>query len=147
MIYTPMTQRAMRIAYDAHHGQRDKSGAPYIFHPIHLAEQMDDEISCCVALLHDTVEDTDVTLEQLRRAFPAEVVDAVALMTHDPGTDYFDYVRKIRENPIARKVKLADLAHNSDQSRCAGSGISEEKLLRLREKYRRAWEILTKGVE
>ena len=65
MIYTPLTMKAMKIAYDAHHGQVDKSGVPYIFHPCHLAEQMTDEVSTCVALLHDVAEDTDVTLEQL----------------------------------------------------------------------------------
>ena len=70
MIYTELTIKAMNLAYSAHHGQFDKGGVPYIFHPIHLAESMDDEISTCVALLHDTVEDTDVTLEQLAQAFP-----------------------------------------------------------------------------
>lgn len=143
MIYTPLTNEAMRIAYKAHHGQLDKSGAPYIFHPIHLAEQMDDEYSCCVALLHDIVEDTSVTLDDLMAIFPKEVTDAVALMTHQKGTDYFEYVRNIKENPIARKVKLADLAHNSDQSRCVGSDLSEERKAAWRAKYEKATKILT----
>ena len=143
MIYTPLTNQAMRIAYNAHHGQLDYNGIPYIFHPIHLAEQMDDEFSCCVALLHDVVEDTDVTLEDLKAIFPAEVTDAVALMTHDDSTDYFDYVRAIKENPIARKVKLADLAHNSDQSRCVGSDLTEERKEKWRIKYEKATKILT----
>ena len=133
----------MEIAYLAHHGQLDKSGAPYIFHPIHLAEQMDDEYSCCVALLHDTAEDTDVTIDELKTIFPKEVTDAVALMTHQKGTDYFDYVRAIKENPIARKVKLADLAHNSDQSRCVGSDLTEERKAAWRIKYEKATKILT----
>ena len=72
MIYTELTIKAMNLAYSAHHGQFDKGGVPYIFHPIHLAECMDDEISTCVALLHDTVEDTDVTLEQLEKEFPGK---------------------------------------------------------------------------
>ena len=143
MIYTPLTNEAMRIAYNAHHGQLDYNGIPYIFHPIHLAEQMDDEYSCCVALLHDTVEDTDLTLEDLKAIFPKEVTDAVALMTHEKGTDYFDYVRAIKENPIARKVKLADLAHNSDQSRCVGSDLTEERKAAWRIKYEKATKILT----
>lgn len=143
MIYTPLTNKAMRIAYKAHHGQLDYNGIPYIFHPIHLAEAMDDEYSCCVALLHDTVEDTDVTLEELKAVFPKEVTDAVALMTHEKGTDYFDYVRAIKENPIARKVKLADLAHNSDQTRCIGSDLSEERKAAWRAKYEKATKILT----
>ena len=143
MIYTPLTNKAMRIAYKAHHGQLDYNGIPYIFHPIHLAEAMDDEYSCCVALLHDTVEDTDVTLEELKAVFPKEVTDAVALMTHEKGTDYFDYVRAIKENPIARKVKLADLAHNSDQTRCIGSDLSEERKAAWLAKYEKATKILT----
>ena len=143
MIYTPLTQKAMHIAYQAHHGQFDKSGAPYIFHPIHLAETMDDEYSCCVALLHDTVEDTDVTLEDLKQVFPSEITDAVALLTHDDSVDYFDYVRAIKHNPIARKVKLADLAHNSDQSRCIGSNLTEDRLAHWKAKYEKATKILT----
>ena len=143
MIYTELTNKALRIAYAAHHGQRDKCGSPYIFHPIHLAEQMEDEISCCAALLHDTVEDTDITLEQLAREFPQEVIAVLRLLTHEEGTNYFDYVRAIKANPIAVKVKLADLAHNSDQTRCVDSGLSEETLAYFREKYRKAKAILT----
>ena len=143
MIYTPMTNKAMQIAYAAHHGQTDYSGIPYIFHPFHLAEQMDDEYSCCVALLHDTVEDTDVTIEDLCKEFPCEVTDAIKLMTHSDGTDYFEYVRAIKDNPIAKKVKLADLAHNSDQSRCIGCDIPAERLLAWEEKYTKAKQILT----
>ena len=143
MIYTKLTNAAMKLAYRAHHGQMDYSGIPYIFHPIHLAEFMDDEFSCCVALLHDTVEDTDVTLEELKGIFPAEVTDAVALLTHNDDTPYFDYVRAIKANPIARKVKLADLAHNSDRSRCVGSDLTEEKLAAWKAKYEKATKILT----
>ena len=142
MIYTPMTNKAMRIAYKAHHGQLDYNGIPYIFHPIHLAEQMDDEISCCAALLHDVVEDTDVTMAQLCREFPPEVTEVVALLTHDDGSDYFTYVRRIKDHPIARKVKLADLEHNSDQSRCVGSGLTEAQLTYWKEKYAKAKAIL-----
>ena len=142
MIYTPLTIRAMDIAYHAHHGQVDKAGVPYIFHPMHLAEQMEDELTCCVALLHDTVEDTDVTLEQLAAQFPSEVVEAVQLLTHTQGTTYFDYVRKIRTNPIATKVKLADLQHNSDETRFAGMDVSPEKISYLRSKYAKARAIL-----
>lgn len=142
MIYTPLTIRAMNIAYAAHHGQVDKAGVPYIFHPLHLAEQMDDEVSCCAALLHDVVEDTDVTLEQLAAEFPAEVVEAVRLLTHLPDQDYLEYVRAIRENPIAMKVKFADLDHNSDQTRFAGVQVTHERLGYYRDKYAKARAIL-----
>ena len=142
MVYTPLTIKAMNIAYAAHHAQADKAGVPYIFHPLHLAEQMEDEISCCAALLHDTVEDTEVTLAQLAEIFPAEVVEAVRLLTHDPDTDYFDYVRDIRGNPIAMKVKLADLAHNTDETRFAGVAVPKERIGYLRDKYTKAKAIL-----
>lgn len=118
MIYTDLTRKAMQIAYDAHHGAVDSTGVPYIFHPMHLAEQMDTEYACCAALLHDVVEDTDITLDDLRAAgFPLPVIVAVGLLTHDPRVDYFDYVRALKANPIAKAVKLADLKHNSDLSR------------------------------
>ncbi|MBQ6719324.1 MAG: bifunctional (p)ppGpp synthetase/guanosine-3',5'-bis(diphosphate) 3'-pyrophosphohydrolase [Oscillospiraceae bacterium] len=142
MIYTPLTCKAMQIAYAAHHGQVDKAGMPYIFHPMHLAEAMDDEISCCVALLHDTVEDTNITFADLENTFPPAVMDALKLLTHAEGTDYFDYVRSIRGNPVAVKVKLADLAHNSDQSRIADCGMSEETKAYFRSKYAKAKAIL-----
>ena len=143
MIYTELTNKAMKLAYKAHHEQVDYNGVPYIFHPIHLAEQMADEYTCCVALLHDVVEDTDVTLDELYNEFPTEVVDAIRLMTHDDDTDYFDYVRAIKTNQIAKTVKLADLAHNSDQSRCVGCDISAERLCAWDKKYSKAKRILS----
>ena len=139
MIYTELTIKAMNLAYNAHHGQFDKGGVPYIFHPIHLAEQMDDEISTCAALLHDTVEDTEVTLEELAKEYPKEVVKAVALLTRADGVDYFDYVRAIRANPVAVKVKLADLDHNGDPKRICNQGNAEKR----RKKYAAARKILT----
>lgn len=142
MIYTELTNKALRIAYDAHAGQLDKCGTPYIAHPLHVAEQMDDETSTCVALLHDVVEDSDVTLDDLARDFPPEVVEGVRLMTHDPEVDYLDYVHAIRGNPLATKVKLADLAHNSDETRFAGRAVAPEELERRRRKYAAAQEVL-----
>ena len=132
----------MKIAYAAHQGQVDYNGIPYIFHPIHLAEAMDDEISCCAALLHDVVEDTAVTMEDLAKEFPEEVIAVLRLLTHEEGVPYFDYVRKIKANPIAVKIKLADIAHNSDQTRCVGSDLTEEQLTYWRDKYSKARAIL-----
>ena len=142
MIYTSLTNKALVFAYNAHHGQLDYNGIPYIFHPLHLAEQMEDEISCCAALLHDVVEDTDHTLEDLRKEFPKEVVEVVSLLTHQKQTDYFAYLSGIKSHPIAKKVKLADIAHNSDQTRCIGSGLSEEKLRFWQQKYQKALAFL-----
>lgn len=118
MIYTHLTKKALKIAFEAHKDQLDKSGLPYVFHPFHLAEQMDDEYSVCVALLHDVAEDTDMTVDDLAaEGFPREVIDALSLLTHERGVPYMDYIREIRKNPLAARVKLADLEHNSDSSR------------------------------
>ena len=142
MIYTEMTIKAMKIAYEAHLGQLDYSDVPYIFHPYHLAEQMDDEVSCTVALLHDVVEDTPITLSDLEQIFPVQVVEIVRLLTHDENIDYFDYIREIKKNPIATKVKLEDLKHNSDESRSIGSNLTQDQLLYWKTKYTKAKEIL-----
>ena len=138
--YTPLIKKAMKIAFEAHKEQTDKSGLPYIYHPIHLAEQMETEAEICTALLHDVVEDTPITLDDLRRdGFPDEVLDALALMTHDKSVPYLEYVARIRENPVARRVKLADLAHNSTLSRL--DEVTEDALKRVR-KYAIAQTVL-----
>ena len=143
MVYTPLTINAMKLAYAAHHGQTDKSGVPYIFHPYHVAEQMADEFTTCAALLHDVVEDAGLTFKELEDQFPKEVLDALRLLTHEKGTDYFEYVRAIKENSIAKAVKLADIAHNSDETRLAGcKDVTEEQIIRWREKYAKAKRIL-----
>ena len=140
MIYTKQTKKAMEICYKAHKDQLDKSGIPYVFHPIHLAEQMQDEVSTVVALLHDVIEDTDYTLQDLRsEGFSSEAVEAIALMTHAKGVPYMDYVRKIKANPIARAVKLADLRHNSDTTRL---DIVDEEALERCKRYREALDLL-----
>ncbi len=141
MIYTDNTRKAMKIAYNAHLGQLDKSGIPYIYHPIHLAEQMETEEECIVALLHDTVEDTEITFEQLEKEFSDTVIEALKLLTHDKSVEYMDYVRKIKSNSIARKVKLTDLQHNSDETRMESL---TEKDKERNEKYRKAIEFLSK---
>ena len=142
MIYTPMTKLAMRIAFDAHKDQVDKSGLPYIFHPFHLAEQMTDEVSVCAALLHDVVEDASMTFEGLAaQGIPATVIEVLELLTHDSSVPYMDYVQKIKDsgNQTAIDVKLADLRHNSDTSRL--DAIDDKTVSRL-DKYRAAIEIL-----
>jgi len=142
MIYTELTKKAMQIAYAAHKEQTDKSGLPYIFHPYHIAEQMTDEISVCVALLHDVVEDTDVTFEDLAiQGITETVTEVLKLLTHDSSVLYMDYIQKIKDsgNQTAVAVKLADLRHNSDESRL--SSIDEKTAARLK-KYKAAIEIL-----
>lgn len=120
MIYTDMTKKAMRISYEAHHGTYDKGGVPYVFHPIHVAEMMQDEYSTTVALLHDVVEDTDYTLDKLiEDGFPDEIVEAVDAITRRSGEDYFVYIDRVKANALATTVKIADLEHNTDDSRLA----------------------------
>ena len=141
MIYTTMTKKAMKLAYEAHQGQTDKNGMPYIFHPIHLAEQMEDENTTVCALLHDVVEDSSYTLADLQgMGFSPDIIDALALLTHDKSVPYMDYVRKIKMNRIASAVKLADLRHNSDLSRL--DTVDDEALKRVK-KYEQAMSILT----
>ena len=140
MIYTEMTKKAIRLMFDLHKEQTDKSGLPYVFHPWHVAESMDDEITATVALLHAAVEDTDLTLEDVRAAgFPEAVVESLGCMTHDDSVDYMDYVRALAPNAVARKVKLADLRHNADITRL---DAPTEKDLARREKYLKAIELL-----
>ena len=142
MIYTKMTKKALKLAFEAHKDQLDKSGLPYVFHPFHLAEQMPDEDSTVAALLHDVAEDTDYTVEDLREmGFPPQVCDALVLLTHDPAVPYMDYVANLKNDPIARAVKLADLRHNSDMSRMEPGQI-DEWALRRAEKYRAAIALL-----
>lgn len=133
-------KKALEICFDAHKNQSDLSGKPYIFHPIHLAEQMETENEICTALLHDVVEDSDYTLEDfLDMGFPAEVIEAVQLLTHDPKVSYPDYIAALKDNPLARKVKLADLRHNSDTKRF--SPVTERDFQRLK-KYQDALKVL-----
>ena len=146
MIYTKLTKLAMRTAYEAHKDVIGKDGCPYIFHPFHLAEQMDkDEYAVCVALLHDVVEDCEgYSFESLSQlGFPPEVIEPLKLLTHS-GSDltdeqYFEYVKNIRSNPTALKVKKADLKHNMDLSRLDDVTDSVKKRL---EKYEKSLELL-----
>ena len=140
MIYTEKTKKALKLCFEAHKAQLDKSGMPYVFHPFHLAEQMKDETTTVVALLHDVIEDTDYTFNDLiAMGFDGAIIDAIELMTHEEGVPYMDYVEKIKPNPIARVVKLADLRHNSDLSRL--DAPTEKDKMRV-EKYRKAIVLL-----
>ena len=140
MIYTDLTKQAMKLCFEAHKNQKDKSGMPYVFHPFHLAEQMTDELTTVAALLHDVVEDTDYTFEDLRgMGYPEKVLEALMLLTHDDATPYLAYVERLKENPIASAVKLADLRHNSDLSRL--DHVDQKALDRV-EKYKKAIALL-----
>jgi (p)ppGpp synthase/HD superfamily hydrolase len=123
MYYSELVKKACVLMFEAHKNDFDKGGYPYVFHPFYLATQMEDEASTCVALLHDVIEDhgDEYTYTDLESAgFPKEVLDALHLLTHADGVAYMDYVKALAENPIARKVKLADLKHNLDSRRLSG---------------------------
>lgn len=146
MIYTKLTKKAMNIAYEAHKDQMDKSGVPYIFHPFHLADQCDDEITVSAALLHDVVEDCQgYTFERLgNEGIPDNVISILKLLTHDKKQDYMEYIKQIGTNPYAMKVKILDLKHNMDESRL-DDDIPLEIRNRLSEKrklYKEALEYL-----
>lgn len=113
-------QQALAIAKDAHKGQVDKAGMDYIQHPLFVASLVEGELAKTVALLHDVVEDSDWTLGDLRKeGLPEEVVQAVGIITKKRNENYEEYILRVKQNPLARQVKLADLYHNSDLSRLA----------------------------
>jgi uncharacterized protein (DUF58 family) len=134
-------ERALHIAVEAHAGQEDKSGLPYAFHPIRVMLRCKCDEAKIAALLHDVVEDTTVSFDQLsKEGFSEEVLSAVRLLTHDPSVSYEDYIRQLSTNPIAKEVKLADLEDNSDIRRM--KGVDEKAVARLR-RYLFAYRYLT----
>jgi hypothetical protein len=111
-------EKALEIAARAHAGQRDKSGFPYILHPLRVMQRVTGEAAQIVAILHDVVEDTAVTVADLGLAgFSPEILEAVHCVTHLRDDPYADYVIRCSKNPLARQVKLADLEDNSLLSR------------------------------
>jgi (p)ppGpp synthase/HD superfamily hydrolase len=143
MLYTEMTKKALEISFNAHKDKTDKGGMPYVYHPFHVAEQMKTEDEVIVALLHDVVEDTGMTIEDLRaKGFSEEVLSALRLLTHDKSEPYMDYIERIKANPLATAVKLADLRHNSDLSRLSVvDDVARERV----DKYAKAIAILSDG--
>ena len=140
MIYTDMTKKAMKFSYEAHKGQYDKGGIPYVFHPYHLAESMTDEVSVTAALLHDVLEDTPFTEQDLLdEGFSEEVIRIVKLLTRDPEMPYMAYIGNLAHDPVARKIKLADLKHNTDASRLPNNKEFMKKRFAL---YEEAKELL-----
>ena len=134
-----LLKKAEAFATMMHEGQVDRGGAAYIEHPRAVAAKLDGETEKAVAWLHDVVEDTGATVEQIRELFGSEVADAVAVMTHKKGVPYFDYIGEIKRNTIARKVKMADLSHNMDVSRLPI--ITDADWNRVK-KYKKAYDIL-----
>jgi len=132
--------KAYQIARDAHQGQKDKAGAEYINHPVTVASNMgNDESAMIVALLHDVVEDTNVTFEDLEEFLLPSELDALRLLTHDKTVPYMEYIEQIGKNNLATRVKIADLKNNMDLTRLS---VVTEKDRRRVEKYKKAFNFL-----
>jgi guanosine-3',5'-bis(diphosphate) 3'-pyrophosphohydrolase len=132
--------RALEIAMSAHDGQTDKAEQPYINHVLRVALAQTDPLRTVVALLHDVVEDTDVTLGQIVKEFGHDVADAVYAITKQKGETYKDYVSRVRMNVVALDVKMADILDNSDTERLAL--LPETEQSRLRKKYEETYHAL-----
>lgn len=133
-------ERAISIAAEAHAGQTDKAGEPYILHPLRVMGRVSTNEERIVAVLHDVIEDTDWTPDRLRaEGFSETVLEALELVTHRPGESYEDFVRRAAAHPVARQVKRADILDNMDPNRIAEP---TERDARRMEKYARALAIL-----
>jgi len=128
---------ALQRALQAYGGKLDKGGKPYILHPLRLMARLNDPVGQCVALLHDVIEDSDTTADDLRAdGFPESVVSAVEVLTRRRGESYETFIDRIRVHPLARKVKLLDIEDNLNLLRL--SAVTETDLKRVA-KYHRAW--------
>lgn len=136
-------EKALEIATKAHSGQFDKVGKEYINHPIAVSNLCFTKEAKIVGLLHDVVEDTDITLEDLSKDFSSDIIEAIRLVTKTENYVIEDYYQNIKNNAIAREVKLADLTHNMDLSRYDGLEITKEVRERTK-KYQKYYEFLNK---
>lgn len=139
---TATLEDAIAIAAEAHKGQIDKAGAPYILHPLRMMMRMKTESEMMTAILHDVVEDTKWTIEKLRKkGFSEEVLEAVECVTNRSGESYEQFIERAEKNPIARRVKIADLEDNMNILRI---GELKPKDLERLAKYHNSWTVLTK---
>jgi (p)ppGpp synthase/HD superfamily hydrolase len=136
-----LLEKAIQIAVRAHAGQKDRAGQPYILHPLRVMARVHTEAEKIVAILHDTVEDTDLSLDDLRAAgFPEEILIAVDCLTKREGEPYDDLIQRAKLNRLAKPVKLADLQDNMDIRRNAR--ITAKDLERF-DRYLCAWKTLS----
>ena len=131
---------ALQIAQKAHVGQVDKAGKDYIFHPITVSSYMGTDTEKAIAYLHDVLEDTNVTADDLRTIFSNEIVDTVIILTHRKDESYFEYIQRVSKSNLAKKIKVADLLHNLDITRIKEPTKSDYERL---EKYKKAILFLT----
>ena len=138
--YNEQFQIALKLAVEKHKNQTDKAGNPYILHPLHVMENVNSKEGKIVAILHDIIEDTDVTEDYLLKiGLSKRIVDAVVALTRSEDIDYQEYIKNLGSNPLAKEVKLADLEHNMDLKRLP---TLEEKDLERNRKYQIAYHYL-----
>jgi len=134
-------EKALRISMVAHNGQTDRAGLPYILHPIAVASRVKTPEEKTVALLHDVVEDSPLfSIEDIYKEFPAVIGNAVEAITKTEDVEYLEYIKGVKDNPLARAVKIADIKENLDLTRLGE--ISEDDINRLN-KYLAAYEYLS----
>jgi (p)ppGpp synthase/HD superfamily hydrolase len=133
-------EKSLEIALKAYSGQKDKAGQTYILHPLRLMAKMDTDEERAVALLHDVIEDSDHTAEDLlAQGIPSNIVDAVQCLSKIKGENYELFIKRVKTNSLATKVKMADIEDNINILRL--ETITEKDLLRVA-KYHRAWKLL-----
>ena len=138
--YNAQFQIALELAVEKHKNQTDKAGNPYILHPLHVMENVNNKEGKIVAILHDIIEDTDITEDYLLKiGLSKRIVDAVVALTRSEDIDYQEYIKNLSSNPLAKEVKLADLEHNMDLKRLP---TLEEKDLERNRKYQIAYHYL-----
>ena len=137
-----MLERAIEIALEAHKGQVDKGGSPYILHPLRVMMSVNGESEKIVAVLHDVVEDSNWTFEALgTEGFSSAVIEALRSVAKESQDEDYDlFIRRAMQNPIGRKVKIADIRDNLDVTWIAELG---EKDLQRINKYKKALKILS----
>lgn len=136
---------AIKISYLLHDKQKDKCGKPYFFHPMYVAMQLDDETEQIVALLHDVVEDTDLTVQGIRGIFDDKIADAIDAISRREGEKYFEYIKRVKENELACKVKIEDIKHNMLPDRL--SFLNKTEAESLKKRYTKALSILKDSSE
>jgi (p)ppGpp synthase/HD superfamily hydrolase len=138
----PTIEDAIIFATEAHRGQVDRAGRPYILHPLRLMCHLQSDTERMIAVLHDVIEDSDYTLDDLRKmGYEEEIVEAVDCLTRRDDETYHEFIQRIKPNRLARRVKLADLMDNMDIRR---AGLLQEKDLERLQRYQNAWFELTK---
>ena len=151
MFYSPDVKKALSLAYRAHANQCDIGGTPFIYHPLYVAMKVPDQDDnfTVVALLHDVLEKTEMTADDLIDAgFSSYIIDAIKLLTYNKEQSYLDYIRRIRQNPLARMVAIHAIYHNLDTERYKDVNFTAEQMDRLeelQEAYEDAYRILTEG--